>query len=153
MTSTIQDDLEILTGQPPLPEEETKTESILAHRKKRVMTVPKSEKQLAALVQNRQKMLDNAKLRREEDAIIKAQEDEAKRIKQEKEKEILEARLVKKAILVKKRELAKQKIIDEVLNEETEPIQREKIVAKKAQVKPVTAPIVVPPAMSFIKIR
>ena len=91
-------------------------------------TGPLSEKQLEALKKGQNKMAEIRKKQRE-DAIER----------KEKEKEELERKIVEKAILLKRKQLKKIKVLEELSDEET---AKEKEIQKQKQRPPV---IVIPP--------
>ena len=89
------------------------------------ITKPKkqlTQKQLEALKKGQQTRDENARKRKEE----------ATRIAEE-EKKKLEAKIVRKAISIKKKEIKKQSALDEISDDET-PIQKIKEVADKPKV-------------------
>ena len=113
-----QDDTQVL--QEHKEEVEVNDESIVKPKKKL------TEKQLEALKKGQQTRDANAKKRREE-AERKAEED----------RKIMEAKIVKKAISIKKKEIKKQAALDEISDDDT-PIQKIKEISigTKVPVKP-----------------
>lgn len=123
-------ELEVLTNVAPqecLVEEETDDE-IVASKVEPINAVikpprkklpPKTACQLAVLEKGRLKMMENARLKRIE------KESTAKM-----EQEVLETKIVKKALKIKRREIKQQAVL-ETSDEEDEPIQAVKKVATK----------------------
>ena len=116
-------------GKDPLPDKPASlpepkiTESINDNES---ITKPKkqlSEKQLEALKRGQQKRDENRER-------LKAE----KQKQAEEEKRILEEKLVKKAIAVKKKQIKKQMMLDEISDDENKPIQKE----GKPKVSPTT---------------
>jgi hypothetical protein len=105
-----QDDTQVL--QEHKEEVEVNDESIVKPKKKL------TEKQLEALKKGQQTRDANAKKRREE-AERKAEED----------RKIIEAKIVKKAISIKKKEIKKQAALDEISDDDT-PIQKIKEISQ-----------------------
>ena len=103
--------------------EVAKPETIIAKEtdEEEVITKPKkklTEKQLEALKKGQQTRDANAKKRKEE----------ASRLAEE-ERKILEEKIVKKAISIKKKQIKKQAVIDEIEDDDT-PIQKIKEIAQ-----------------------
>jgi len=97
---------------------------------------PLSEKQYEALKKGQQKRDEN---REQKKAIQKQKEDE--------ERKLIEEKLVKKAISIKKKQIKKQAVLDEISDDDT-PIQKVKEIAEKPSQK---NPIVEkPPAKKII---
>ena len=123
-------ELEVLTNVAPqecLVEEETDDE-IVASKVEPINAVikpprkklpPKTACQLAVLEKGRLKMMENARLKRIE------KESTAKM-----EQEVLETKIVKKALKIKRREIKQQAVL-ETSDEDDEPIQAVKKVATK----------------------
>jgi len=105
-----QDDTQVL--QEHKEEVEVNDESIVKPKKKL------TEKQLEALKKGQQTRDANAKKRREE-AERKAEED----------RKIMEAKIVRKAISIKKKEIKKQAALDEISDDDT-PIQKIKEISQ-----------------------
>lgn len=99
--------------------EPVKTETITAPKKRQGNTKPRTEKQMEAF--------QRAIMVREENR--KARDQERKRIEEE-QKKILHEKMVKKAISLKKKEIKKQAILDEISDDDT-PIEKVKKVAEK----------------------
>ena len=84
---------------------------------------PKTEKQMAAFKLISEKRKENIKLRQVE------------KIKEEEEKKkMVEMKIVKKAISIKKKEIKKQMILDEISDDEDEVIQKPKTKPKVKQI-------------------
>lgn len=84
---------------------------------------PKTEKQMEAFKKIVEKRKENLRLRKEE-----------KLIEEEEKKKILEMKLIHKAISVKKKQLKKERILDEISDDDNEPVQKQKIKAKPKQI-------------------
>ena len=84
---------------------------------------PKTEKQMAAFKLISEKRKENIKLRQVEK--IKEEEDK---------KKMVEMKIVKKAISIKKKEIKKQMILDEISDDEDEVIQKPKTKPKVKQI-------------------
>lgn len=131
MENEIIEDLEILdqlkdTGS------ESDTEVCIEKPKK-----PRSEKQILAF----QKVLDTRNKNREDRKLLREKE-------MEKEKEITEAKIMKKAISIKKKQIKKALVLDEI-SDDDEPIEaiKQKIIKseKKKAVAQTPVPAVRPP--------
>ena len=70
-----------------------------------------------------EKRKENLRLRKEE-----------KLIEEEEKKKILEMKLIHKAISIKKKQLKKERILDEISDDDNEPVQKQKIKAKPKQI-------------------
>lgn len=118
------DDTQVL--QEHKEEVEVNDESIVKPKKKL------TEKQLEALKKGQQTRDANAKKRKEE-AERKAEED----------RKIMEAKIVRKAISIKKKEIKKQAALDEISDDDT-PIQKIKEISKteKKVIEPVKPSII-----------
>jgi hypothetical protein len=112
-----------------LPDEEPEDNKIQKEKKPRKKPYgPPSEKQLEALKKGQTRMAEIRKKQRE-DAIER----------KEREKEELERKIVEKAILLKRKQLKKIKVLEELSDEET---TKDKEIQKQKQRPPV---IVIPP--------
>jgi len=119
-----EDDLQISAVTSTSPVENSVTENAVEVP----LTKPKkklTEKQLEALKKGQQTRDENRKKRL----------DEMQR-KQEEEKKILEEKLVKKAIAIKKKQIKKQAILEELSGDDGE-LQAEPVPLQKETVKPV----------------
>ena len=95
---------------------------------------PRSQKQIDVLEKGRKKMLENTKLR----AIEKQKmEDESKKS--------FESRVVKKALEIKKKEILRESILDEISSDdENTPLEKiKKIIKKKKEFPSVIVPTVI----------
>ena len=80
---------------------------------------PRTEAQMKAFEKAKEKARINAEKRKEE-----------RELAAEQERKAIEEKLVKKAISVKKKQIKKQAILDEISDDETELVEIEKIVKK-----------------------
>jgi hypothetical protein len=112
---TSQMDRDIIDCINEVPDEKVETKNDCITKPKKKLT----EKQLEALKKGQQTRDENARKRKEE----------AMRIAEE-EKKKLEAKIVRKAISIKKKEIKKQSALDEISDDET-PIQKIKEVVKQ----------------------
>jgi hypothetical protein len=96
-----------------IPSKENKDDEIITKAKK-----PRTQKQLEAFEKAKQIRDANALKRKEE-----------QKKKEEEERKIIEAKLVKKAISIKKKEIKKQALLDEISDDDT-PIEKIKEIAK-----------------------
>jgi hypothetical protein len=104
------------------------------------ITKPKkklTEKQLEVLKKGQQKRDENARMRAE---LRARQEADEKKLKEEK--------IVKKAIAIKKKQIKKNAVLDEISDDDT-PLEKIKEVAMSA--KPAPAPVVVEPPKPLFK--
>ena len=104
-------------------------ETIEAPKKVKRQVKPRSEKQIESLSKGRQKMAQN----QEEKRKIKEQENII-------HKQELEKKLIEKAIKVKKKQLKKIEIFDDLSDEDTTPV-----IQKPKQEKPKVAPVAIQP--------
>jgi hypothetical protein len=120
----------------PLQDESESDEEKPITRPKKKLT----DKQLEALKKGQEKRNEN----RERNRLIKEQQEE-------EERKVIEAKLVKKAIAIKKKQIKKQAVIDEISDDETGkptvspvppslPLQKEK--AQKTEVKVNVVPLI-----------
>lgn len=126
-------------GAEVLPEQ-VKTETITAPKKRQGNTKPRTEKQMEAF--------QRAIMVREENR--KAREEERKRIEEE-QKKILHEKMVKKAISLKKKEIKKQAILDEISDDDT-PIEKVKKVAEKVASRTEVEQKELPPKKPTVKL-
>ena len=84
---------------------------------------PRTQKQLEAF--------ENAKKIRDDNALKRKEE---RKKKEDEERKILEEKLVKKAISIKKKEIKKQAVLDAISDDET-PIEKIKEIAKRNDTK------------------
>ena len=120
------EELAVLTNEKPLvPVEDDTDDEIVAPKIEPVIAVikkerkPKTQAQIDAFKRTRQKGIDiNEKRRIEKEATAKM------------EQEILESKIVKKALKIKRREIKQQAVL-ETSDEDEEPIQAVKKVATK----------------------
>ena len=120
------EELAVLTNEKPLvPVEDDTDDEIVAPKIEPVIAVikkerkPKTQAQIDAFKRTRQKGIDiNEKRRIEKEATAKM------------EQEILESKIVKKALKIKRREIKQQAVL-ETSDEDDEPIQAVKKVATK----------------------
>ena len=84
---------------------------------------PKTQKQMDAFQLVVEKRKENVKIR------------QAEKVKEEEEKKkVVEMKIVKKAISIKKKEIKKQMILDEISDDEEDVIQKPKIKPKTKQI-------------------
>lgn len=88
---------------------------------------PRTQKQIEAFKKVREKKMENAMRRQIE-----------KKIQEEKEKQELEAKIIKKAVALKKKQIKKQTVLEEISDDDT-PIEVIKEI-KKTLPKPVEKP-------------
>jgi hypothetical protein len=124
--------IKIKKGEKPVTEDAVQNEEPFVKQKK-----PKTEKQLEVFARAREKMLTNLKERKAQKALEDL----------ERKKEI-EEKIVQKAIAIKKREIKKKAVLDEIEDDDT-PIEEVKKLAMK--VKP--AVMELPPKTIFEKYR
>jgi hypothetical protein len=108
-------------------------QTIISKEEDEPLTKPKkvlTEKQLEALKKGQQKRNENRDKNREE-----------KLKKEEEERKIAEEKLIKKAIAIKKKQIKKQAILDEISDDET-PIQKIKEIATKLEPEKPKGPII-----------
>lgn len=105
-------------------------------KQKRVVK-PRTENQLASLAKGRENRKNNIK------SIT-----EAKKLKQEEDKKLREEKIVKKAIAIKKKQIKKESILDDVSDDETPVEEIIKTIKKKVQPVPQTVPQPVPQSAS-----
>lgn len=101
-------------------------------KQKRVVK-PRTESQLASLAKGRENRKNNIK------SIT-----EAKRLKEEEDKKLLEQKIVKKAIAIKKKQIKKETVLDAISDDETPVEEIIKTIKKKVQPIPQTVPHQVP---------
>ena len=88
---------------------------------------PRTQKQIEAFQKVRDKKMENAKKRQDE-----------KKVQEEEAKKELEAKIIKKAVSIKKKQIKKQVVLEEISDDET-PIEVIKEM-KKSLPKPVERP-------------
>ena len=88
---------------------------------------PRTQKQIEAFQKVRDKKMENAKKRQDE-----------KKLKDEEDRKELEAKIIKKAVAIKKKQIKKQVILEEISDDET-PIEVIKQL-KKSIPKPIDKP-------------
>ena len=132
---TSQMDRDIIDCINAVPDEKIEPKNDCITKPKKQLT----EKQLEALKKGQQTRDENARKRKEE----------AMRIAEE-EKKKLEAKIVRKAISIKKKEIKKQSALDEISDDET-PIQKIKeVIGTKVPVKPpLPEPVKSTPKINF----
>lgn len=113
-------------------ESETEETETLTRAKK-----PRTAKQLEAF--------EKAKAIRDANALKR--KEEAKR-KAEEERKIIEEKLVKKAISIKKKQIKKQAVLEEISDDET-PIEKVKEIAEKIKITPKQLPAPEKPIMKY----
>ena len=89
---------------------------------------PRSQKQIETFEKARNKLAENKKLR-----------DEAQKKMEEETKKSFEGKIVKKALEIKKKEILRESILDDISDEDTDLEKIKKIIKKKA-VKQLPAP-------------
>ena len=123
------------TDPEPPREEIEDDETIEAPKKVKRIVKPRTEKQIESLTKGRQKMAQN----QEEKRKIKEQENII-------HKQELEKKLIDKAIKVKKKQLKKIEIFDDLSDEDTtpQPIQKPKQEKPKV-IAPIVEPVIINP--------
>lgn len=109
----------------------------VVEKKKRVVP-PRTEAQKAALAQGRQKGREtlnakNAKAQAEKEDMQRRLDEEKQRVEL-LSKELFEAKIVKKAVSVKKKQIKRDAVLDEISDDET-PIDQVKQLQKQKQAK------------------
>ena len=117
-------DINFLEDIVPLEENSESENSDVQIEVKPKVKKPKTEKQMAAFAKVVEKRKENVRLRKEE-----------KEIEEEEKKKILELKLIHKAISVKKKQLKKERILDEISDDDSEPVlQKQKLKSKPKQI-------------------
>ena len=117
-------DINFLEDIEPLEENSESENSDVQIEVKPKLKKPKTEKQMAAFAKVVEKRKENVRLRKEE-----------KEIEEQEKKKILELKLIHKAISVKKKQLKKERILDEISDDDSEPIvQKQKVKSKPKQI-------------------
>ena len=99
---------------------------------------PRSQKQIDVLEKGRKKMLENSKLRAIE-----------KKNMEEDSKKSYEKALVKKALEIKKKQIIRESLLDDISDDETDtPLEKIKNIIKKKPIK--EFPSVIVPSVSVI---
>ena len=127
--------------EPEPPREEIEDdETIEAPKKVKRIVKPRTEKQIESLSKGRQKMAQN----QEEKRKIKEQENII-------HKQELEKKLIDKAIKVKKKQLKKIEIFDDLSDEDTAPATIQKPKQEKPKVIQAPKPVIINPYNEFKK--
>ena len=117
-------DINFLEDIVPLEENSESENSDVQIEVKPKVKKPKTEKQMAAFAKVVEKRKENVRLRKEE-----------KEIEEQEKKKILELKLIHKAISVKKKQLKKERILDEISDDDSEPVlQKQKVKSKPKQI-------------------
>lgn len=122
---------QLITQETPSPE-----------KKKRIVP-PRTEAQKAVLAEGRKKGRDmlnlkNAQANAEKEAMRKRLDDQEKELVQHREREF-EEKLIKKAVAVKKKQIKRNAVLDQVSDDET-PMEKVRELQKKAPKKEIVQP-------------
>lgn len=98
---------------------------------------PRSQKQIDVLEKGRKKMLENSKLRALE-----------KQKMEEDSKKQFESKIVKKALEIKKKEILRESMLDEISSDDDTPLEKIKNIIKKKAVK--EFPSIIVPSVIYV---